>query len=344
MAAVSPIATDPEALLRKKLQARAGPVPQAVPDPVWGEPVAPTAPSAPAPPPITKAQGPTTAPEPGVAGLPPVSGTLDPTKPIQPQLPDQNFPAGSRYGTNATPTPTGTAQQFITNWQQTHPASEGIGPLADALKAAGFNVPRFMYGQTPSNNELVVDGQRFKVLGAEDSPQTAFWYTGQESGAATGASPSAATTPLAGASSPFQQQLRAILMQRLGQAGQPVNPNDANIAEPYAAANLEASRGQDLLRKMLAERAAATGDTSGSVTMGTQQGIERMSVGLAGLRAKLIQDEYTKRRDEIQSLLQLAAATGDAEMIRQLEAARIALNRDQTLLDDRYRYTALAAR
>jgi len=114
--------------------------------------------------------------------LPGKGPTVDPTNPGS-----GNFNPGFNANTPGTPPPQGTAQAFIKQWQQTHKASEGIGPLAEALKAAGFNVPRFMYGTTPSNNELVVDGQKFKVLGAEDSPNTAYWYTGgNDSGGAGG--------------------------------------------------------------------------------------------------------------------------------------------------------------
>lgn len=64
---------------------------------------------------------------------------------------------------------------FIADWQKTHPASEGIAPLAAALKQAGLGGDRFMYGQTPSDNELVVGGQKYKVLGGENTPG-AYWY------------------------------------------------------------------------------------------------------------------------------------------------------------------------
>jgi len=66
-------------------------------------------------------------------------------------------------------------QAFIQNWQATHSPSEGIEGLAAALKAAGLGGERFMYGNTPSNNELVVNGQKFKVLGGEGTP-AAYWY------------------------------------------------------------------------------------------------------------------------------------------------------------------------
>lgn len=73
-------------------------------------------------------------------------------------------------------------QDFIANWQRTHAASEGIGPLADALVAAGYPVSRYMYGSVPSNNELSINGQKYKVLGGENGANP-FWYTGGEEGA-----------------------------------------------------------------------------------------------------------------------------------------------------------------
>lgn len=80
------------------------------------------------------------------------------------------------------PTATSDPIAFIRQWQQANPASQGIGPLSDAISKQFPGVSRFMYGQTPSNNELLINGQKFKVLGAEDSPNTAYWYQGGEDG------------------------------------------------------------------------------------------------------------------------------------------------------------------
>jgi len=79
--------------------------------------------------------------------------------------------------TPTTPTaPTQTAQQFIRAWQQAHPVSEGLAPLTEALKTAGYtNVSPYMYGTVASNNELSIDGQKYKVLGGEGTP-AAYWY------------------------------------------------------------------------------------------------------------------------------------------------------------------------
>lgn len=90
----------------------------------------------------------------------------------------QANPSGIQTGTATGGSGTGSAQDFIRQWQQSHPTPD-IGALADALKSAGYtNVGRFMYGSTPSNNELSIDGQKYKVLSGEDSPSTMAWYTG----------------------------------------------------------------------------------------------------------------------------------------------------------------------
>lgn len=85
---------------------------------------------------------------------------------------DPSQPPMQAYGGQAQG---GDPQAFIQQWQASHSPSEGIEGLAAALKANGFSGERFMYGNTPSNNELVIDGQKFKVLGGEGTPG-AYWY------------------------------------------------------------------------------------------------------------------------------------------------------------------------
>lgn len=97
-----------------------------------------------------------------------------------------SMPGGSPQGM---PSPGGAdakAAAFIADWQKTHPVSEGIAPLAAALQKAGLSSGRFMYGTTPSDNELVVGGQKYKVLGGENTPG-AYWYTPGTNDAAPGA-------------------------------------------------------------------------------------------------------------------------------------------------------------
>lgn len=80
---------------------------------------------------------------------------------------------------------------FIQDWQASHPVSEGIGPLATAIAQQFPTVSRHMYGQTPSNNELSIGGQPYKVLGGEGGPG-AYWYKPGTDDSAPGAMPGAA--------------------------------------------------------------------------------------------------------------------------------------------------------
>lgn len=64
---------------------------------------------------------------------------------------------------------------FIRQYQQTHSPSEGPQGVMNAMKQAGFNVSPYMYGQTPSNNEISLNGEKYKVIGAEGTPN-AYWY------------------------------------------------------------------------------------------------------------------------------------------------------------------------
>lgn len=92
---------------------------------------------------------------------------------------DPNLTGTASASMTGTPDATGGADpqiaSFIANWQQSHAPTEGIAPLADAIAKQFPGVSRFMYGQTPSNNELSIGGQKYKVLGGEGGPG-AYWY------------------------------------------------------------------------------------------------------------------------------------------------------------------------
>jgi hypothetical protein len=142
----------------------------------------------------------------------------------------------------------------------------------------------------------------------------------------------------AGGGNDFQSQLRAMLMARMAAAGQPVDPTTGGINEAMTGARLEADRTTQMERTALAERRAASGDTSGSLEQGIQQSAERNAVGLGGLRAKLIQDEYNKKRTELQSYLQMALQTNDSQLARDVQTQLAQL--DATLRREGYSLSA----
>lgn len=81
--------------------------------------------------------------------------------------------------TPAAPAGGGDPTSFIRQWQDSHPADRAnFLALTEALKNQ-FGVNRFDYGANGglSNNEVDINGQKFKVMGAEDGPN-AYWYRG----------------------------------------------------------------------------------------------------------------------------------------------------------------------
>lgn len=143
---------------------------------------------------------------------------------------------------------------------------------------------------------------------------------GTGGGAGAGGGAAASSTP------DWYNQIRAMLMGRITAAQAPVNESDNYIAQPLSAARDALTRGQDEERKALAERLYATGDLSSStLPQQIMQSSERNNVGYSQLRAGLISKEYSARREELANYLQLAMASGDAEMARniQMEIARL---------------------
>lgn len=142
---------------------------------------------------------------------------------------DPNYAGTGAPPAGPTGAPGGDAVAFIRQWQNdpSHKPTDGPGPLIAAMKGKGFNVSPFMYGQTASNNEINLGGQKFKVIGAEGGPN-AYWYAGgndSPSGMTGGAMPAATLGAL------FGQQRGAM-----------VDPREY-LVRPFAAGTLGASLG-----------------------------------------------------------------------------------------------------
>lgn len=102
-------------------------------------------------------------------------------------------------GNGATSMPTaangGSAEDFIRQYQATHPASANAPQeIIAALKAAGFNASPYMYGSTPSGNEISLNGQKYKVISGEGGSNPSWYAAGSYDG---GGTPSGGA-PLAG--------------------------------------------------------------------------------------------------------------------------------------------------
>lgn len=157
---------------------------------------------------------------------------------------------------------------------------------------------------------------------------------GYGGGQGAGAGPAAG--PAQPASSPFQDQVRQLLMKTMQDNSKPVDENSAEIQQPFNAASMQAQRGFEGERKALAERLYAEGGGSGTneLTHGLQQSSERMAGGLASVKAQLYQRAIEQRQSQLRSALSLAVQSGDAESARaiQMQLAQM----DQSRWNDQY--------
>jgi hypothetical protein len=148
----------------------------------------------------------------------------------------------STTGSTTTP-PTQSPADFIKQWQGTHNASEGVNPLIDAMKAAGYNVGQWVdpsYGA--SHNEISLNGTKYKVIGAEDSPG-AYWYIPGTSDAGPGGAP--------GSANPNTQAILSYLNGGGTFGGGASGPTSDPTFGPGPFSGLQSSAA-DLIQQMLA--------------------------------------------------------------------------------------------
>lgn len=103
-----------------------------------------------------------------------------------PDAPDYTTALGSGGGSGASADPNDPAVAFIRKYQSENPATSSPADLVKAAKAAGVNISPYMYGNVPSNNEVTVNGQKFKIRGAEDTANPSWYYGGDDSGGGAG--------------------------------------------------------------------------------------------------------------------------------------------------------------
>ena len=122
--------------------------------------------------------------------------------------------------------------------------------------------------------------------------------------------------------SPFTDEIRKILLERIANASRPFDPNAPEISIPMEGARLENTRSQEAERRALGERLFAQGNTTSS-TGGqmVQQSMERGAAGLAAMRGTLVSKENNARREDLTNLLQMAIASGDADLARKTQIA-----------------------
>lgn len=201
----------------------------------------------------------------------------------------------------------------------------------DAWNAAG--APGGLHAKWyPDTKTIGLDNGTYLVApGAGGNPSKTNWQVVQR-GTETAAG-SVNGTDIPQKANPFLAQIRALLMQRLQADSTPVDPNDASIAQPLSAASDQASRSQDQERKVLAERLYAQGGGNvdqAQLSQGIQQSAEKNALGLGSLKAQLITQALTAKRQDLSDAMQLAIASGDSDSARNISLQIAALNAELT--------------
>ena len=177
-------------------------------------------------------------------------------------------------------------------------------------------------GADPSQrSRIFLDG-----IGSDGKPRAASGGAKATAVAKTAAMGSGAPAPAAPAANPFLDQIRQLLLERMGQMkGQP-SINDPELAAQSGAYRRSQQRAGDNERAMLAERAAQNGLLNGGQSSGgfdtALQGVhERIGENTSAFDAGLVGNEVQARRAEMQQLLNMALQSGDAESARELSMA-----------------------
>jgi len=135
-------------------------------------------------------------------------------------------------------------------------------------------------------------------------------------GGGTGGAPPAANT--------FLTEIRKLIMERLGKMSFDPSMSDPALAAQSNTYRVARERGATDERAALAERAAAQGQLMGGASSGAFdteiRGIqEAKGEDIAGNDAQLLGAEVQQRRAEVQSLMNMALQSGDAESARMLQ-------------------------
>jgi hypothetical protein len=69
-----------------------------------------------------------------------------------------------------------TVEDWLKQYQVGNQATEGLDRTLQGLQASGYKASPYMYGTTPSGNELSINGQKTKLIAGEGSNRT--WYDG----------------------------------------------------------------------------------------------------------------------------------------------------------------------
>lgn len=250
------------------------------------------------------------------------------------------------------------AQDYIRQWQQSHPGVN-LQELLDNMKTLGYNVSPYMYGTTASKNEILLDGQKFKVISGENGPNPAWYMGGDDSGgqnALIGNGPSTANsledyyqklydqfnTNKSDQDKANEQSMTDLIKQLTDRSNQSLNidpQTDPIIKGQTDAARVAQERQRTNYLNDLSE--SSNPYTTGNLATARLQSAEDVGTNISNLQSTLMQNELTARRGEIAQALQekggLLTSAQQTALQRQLGLIDSALkNRGLDMSNDQF--------
>ena len=108
----------------------------------------------------------------------------------------------------------GNAQAIIRQWQQTHGPHEPLDGLIAELQRNGIDAAAFLYGSTPSGNEIKINGQQYKVKTGDNA---SWWEPSMGEGGGGAGNPRALTSSyMAGFNDPSTRYMEQYYKAQLG--------------------------------------------------------------------------------------------------------------------------------
>ena len=141
-----------------------------------------------------------------------------------------------------------------------------------------------------------------------------------------------------------REQMRSMLLARMGQAGAPVDANAPGIREILSSQRIARQRSAERQRSQAAVRLASEGLSDSGAFDTTLSGIEQQrGEGESSDIANVLYQEHQAKRNELMQLYQMAISMGDAESARTLQqqiASLDAMLQQQQLSDVNSRFGA----
>lgn len=135
--------------------------------------------------------------------------------------------------------------------------------------------------------------------------------------------PAATDTVPAGSTTPFNQQLRDMMISQLGALSTPETAQSSDIAPAISAFNDQSQRDQQTNRDAIAERFYASGNgtglDSGGFNTAVQQGLEASAADRANFTGSTVLAASQQKRQQLQQLMATATQAGDTQSAQEIQ-------------------------